>query len=73
MPADMAPRPDGFTRVFLEASWPIIKEDFYQQLCSQFFDGGLNLESINDGFIYNSHTQGPLPSHNKWFQAHHTS
>lgn len=50
MPADRAPGPDGFTGIFLKACWPIIKEDFYN-LCNQFFEGNLNLESINDGFI----------------------
>ena len=50
MPADRAPGPDGFTRLFLKSCWHIIKEDFYK-FCSDFFDGGLNLESINDGII----------------------
>ena len=50
MPADRAPGPDGFNGAFLKACWPTIKEDFYK-LCNQFFDGNLNLESINDGFI----------------------
>ena len=50
MPADRAPGPDGFNGSFLKSGWHIIKEDFYA-LCDQFFDGGLNLESINDGYI----------------------
>ena len=50
MPADRAPGPDGFNGSFLKSCWHIIKEDFYA-LCDQFFDGGLNLESINDGYI----------------------
>ena len=50
MPADRAPGPDGFNGAFLKACWLIIKEDFYK-LCNQFFDGNLNLESSNDGFI----------------------
>ena len=50
MPADRAPCPDGFTGFFLKSCWPINKEDFYN-LCNQFFEGNLNLESINDGFI----------------------
>ena len=50
MPADRAPGPDGFNGAFLKSCWHIIKHDFYK-LCFQFFDGNLNLESINDGFI----------------------
>ena len=50
MPADRAPGPDGFSGLFLKACWPIIKEDFYT-LCTQFHDGELNLQSINDGLI----------------------
>lgn len=50
MPADRAPGPDGFNGSFLKACWPIIKHDFYA-LCDQFFERGLNLESINDGYI----------------------
>jgi hypothetical protein len=50
MPADRAPGPDGFTGIFLKSCWDVIKEDFYK-LCNQFFDGNLNLESINEGFI----------------------
>ena len=47
MPGDRAPGPDGFSGLFLKACWPIIKEDFYN-LCNQFHDGTLNLQSIND-------------------------
>ena len=50
MPAERAPGPDGFTGIFLKRCWSIIKEDFCK-LCDQFFDGGLNLKSIDDGFI----------------------
>ena len=50
MPADKAPGPDGFTGLFLKRCWPIIKDDFYN-LCHQFHNGDLSLESINDGFI----------------------
>ena len=45
-----APGPDGFSGAFLKACWPIIKHDFYA-LCSQFFEGTLDITSINDGFI----------------------
>ena len=50
MPADRALGPDGFTGIFLKTCWEVIKEDFYK-LCNQFFEGNLNLESINEGLI----------------------
>ena len=50
MPADRAPGPDGFSALFLKACWPIIKHDFYL-LCDQFYEGNLNLQSINDSLI----------------------
>ena len=50
MPADKAPDPDGFNGLFLKKYWPLIKEDFYK-LCFDFFDGQVNLESINTSFI----------------------
>lgn len=50
MPADKAPGPDGFNGFFLKKCWQIIKGDFYS-LCNQFFDGNLNLQSINSSFI----------------------
>ena len=50
MPADRAPGPGGFTGIFLKTCWEVIKEDSYK-LCNQFFEGNLNLESINEGLI----------------------
>lgn len=50
IPPDKAPGPDGFSAAFLKACWPIVKEDFYQ-LCAEFHDGSLNLESLNYGHI----------------------
>ena len=50
MPPDRAPGPDGFSGAFLKACWPIIKHDFYS-LCSQFYEGNLDITSINDGLI----------------------
>lgn len=50
MPYDRAPGPDGFNGCFLKSCWHIIKEDFYK-LCLDFYDGKLNLESLNEGFI----------------------
>lgn len=50
MPTDRASGLDGFTGIFLKSCWHIIMEDFYK-LCDQFFEGGLKLESVNEGFI----------------------
>jgi hypothetical protein len=50
MPADKAPGPDGFSGIFLKSCWSIIKEDIYS-LCFSFYEGNLNLESINMGYI----------------------
>jgi len=50
MPADKAPGPYGFNGLFLKKCWPLIKEDFYK-LCFDFFNGQVNLESINTSFI----------------------
>jgi hypothetical protein len=50
LPLDKAPGPDGFNGLFLKKCWPVIKEDFYK-LCQEFFDGSVNLESINGSFI----------------------
>jgi hypothetical protein len=38
--------PDGFNAEFLRKCWPIIKKDFYD-LCDQFHQGNLCLQSIN--------------------------
>jgi hypothetical protein len=50
MPGDKAPGPDGFYGLFLKVCWPIIKYDFYR-LCEEFWEGSINLQSINDSFI----------------------
>ena len=50
LPPDKSPGPDGFNGAFQKACWPILKEDFYL-LCDEFHRGGLNLESINAGYI----------------------
>lgn len=50
MPADKAPGPDGFNGNFLKVCWHTIKEDIYQ-LCFDFYEGKLNPESINMGYI----------------------
>jgi hypothetical protein len=50
MPSDKSPGPDGFSGIFLKVCWPVIKYDFYR-LCDEFWEGSLNLQSINDSFI----------------------
>ena len=50
MPPDIAPGPDGFNGCFLKSCWHIIKHDFYT-LCADFYDGKLDLQSLNSGFI----------------------
>lgn len=49
-PLDKAPGPDGFNGMFFKKCWPLIKDEFYQ-LCNDFFDGIVNLESINSSYI----------------------
>ena len=50
MAADKAPGPDGFNGVFLKSCWEIVKKDFYN-LCFDFFNGYLDLQSINNSHI----------------------
>jgi hypothetical protein len=50
MPSDKSPGPDGFSGLFLKVCWPVIKYDFYL-LCHEFWEGTVNLQSINDSFI----------------------
>jgi mannosylglycoprotein endo-beta-mannosidase len=50
MPADKAPRPDGFNGLFLKKCWPIIAKDFYQ-LAHDFHAGKVSLENLNSSFI----------------------
>jgi hypothetical protein len=50
LPTDKAPGPDGFSRLFIKICWSIIKFDFYR-LCEDFWNGKVNLQSINDAFI----------------------
>ena len=50
MAADKAPGPDGFNGFFMKSCWEIVKEDFYN-LCFDFFNGSLDLQSINNSHI----------------------
>jgi hypothetical protein len=50
MPPDKAPEPDGFNGKFIKKCWGIIKEDIYK-LCLDFFDGAVDLQTINNSFI----------------------
>jgi hypothetical protein len=50
MPLDKSPGPDGFNGQFLKSCWNIIKHDIYR-LCNDFYEGKLDLESINMGYI----------------------
>ena len=50
LPVDKAPGPDGFNGQFLKTSWHIVKQDIYQ-LCFDFYEGNLNIEHINMGYI----------------------
>jgi retron-type reverse transcriptase len=50
MPIDKAPGLDGFNGQFLKSCWHIVREDIYK-LCFDFYEGNLNLESINMGHI----------------------
>jgi hypothetical protein len=50
LPSDKSPGPDGFSALFLKVCWPVIKFNFYQ-LCQEFWEGKVNLQSINDSFI----------------------
>lgn len=49
-PIDRAPSPDDFNVLFIKRCWPIIRQN-YNCLCSEFYSGSLNLDSLNLSFI----------------------
>lgn len=50
LPNDRGPGPDGFNGCFLKSCSSIVKEDFYKFIMD-FYDGNLDLESLNTAFI----------------------
>jgi hypothetical protein len=50
LPTDRSPGPDGFNGLFLKRCWHIIKDDFYA-LCHAFYNGNVNLQSINNSLV----------------------
>jgi hypothetical protein len=50
MPIDKAPGPDGFNGKFFKKCWDLVKEDF-MKLVNDFYEGNINLESINTAYI----------------------
>ena len=50
MPNDKSPGPDGFNGAFLLKNWNIVKEQFYQ-LCFLFYEGSMDIHSINTAYI----------------------
>jgi mannosylglycoprotein endo-beta-mannosidase len=62
LPSGKAPGLDGFSGLFIKKCWPIIKHVFHR-LCDEFWEGKVNLQSINDAFITlvpkNNSPEGP--------------
>lgn len=50
LPTDKAPGPDGFNTNFIKHCWDILAPDFYA-LVGDFFNGAINLQSINTSNI----------------------
>lgn len=50
LPVDRAPGPYGFTGLFVKRCWDIIKDDFLQ-LFQDFWEGKINLASINGSLV----------------------
>jgi hypothetical protein len=51
LPADRAPRPDGFTGRFYMSCWPIIKSDFMAALVSLHQGDSRRLELLNSAYL----------------------
>jgi hypothetical protein len=50
MPCDKSAGPDGVNGYFMKKKWELIKHPFYQ-LCHAFYEGSLDLQSINSTYI----------------------
>jgi hypothetical protein len=50
MPADKALGPDDFNGLFFKKCWHIIRDDVYN-LCQDFFNGVVDLKSLNSSYI----------------------
>jgi hypothetical protein len=50
VPLDKSPGPDGFNGLFMKKYWHILKYQFYD-LCSKFYEGNLDISSINTACI----------------------
>lgn len=50
LPNDKSPGPDGFNNEFFKACWDIIGPDV-KRLLHDFYEGNVNLESINTSYI----------------------
>lgn len=50
MPTDKSLGSDGFNAAFLKGCWDIIAQDFYR-LIEDFYQGTVNIQSINYSFI----------------------
>jgi hypothetical protein len=60
LPNDKSPGPNGFNNEFIKSCWPIIGDDIFS-LVTDFYNGEVELESINTSFItLIAKTESPL-------------